>query len=121
MKNPVQSLFGKLGDRITKLGSVWKPGFCLDLFSSFLKSFDFAPRHIIDVGANKGHWTRTALRYFPAVQYTLIEPQNRLKIHIQDLLSAGQHITWINAGAGDRSGTLPFAEAIYSQRYIRKC
>jgi hypothetical protein len=121
MKNPVQSLFGKLGYRITRLGSVWKSGFGLDLFFTFLKSFAFAPRHIIDVGANKGHWTRTALRYAPAAQYTLSEPQDGLKIHIQDLLSAGHHITWIHAGAGERSGTSPFAEAIYSQGYIRKC
>jgi FkbM family methyltransferase len=111
MKNLVQSLFGKLGYRITKLGSVWRPDFGLDSFFNLLKNFDFAPRHIIDVGANKGHWTRTALRYFPASRYTLIEPQDRLKIHIQDLLSPGHKITWVNAGAGDRSGTLPFALA----------
>ncbi len=111
MKNLVQSLFGKLGYRITKLDSVWKPEFGLDSFFPLLKSFGFAPRHIIDVGANHGHWTRTALGYFPNAQYTLIEPQDRLKTHIQDLLTAGHKITWINAGAGDRSGTLAFAVA----------
>jgi FkbM family methyltransferase len=111
MKNLVQSLFGKLGYRVTKLGSVWRPEFGLDAFFTLLNSFDFLPQHIIDVGANKGHWTRTALRYFPNAQYTLIEPQDRLKIHVQDLVGAGRKITWINAGAADRSGTLPFALA----------
>ena len=108
MKNLVQSLFGKLGYRVTKLGSVWKPEFGLDSFFPLLKSFGFAPRHIIDVGANKGHWTRAAIRYFPGAQYTLIEPQDRLKTHIQDLLTAGHKITWINAGAGDTPGNFPF-------------
>jgi FkbM family methyltransferase len=111
MKNLVQSLFGKLGYRITKLNSVWTPDFGLESFFPLLKSFGFAPRHILDVGANHGHWTRTAIRFFPEAQYTLVEPQDHLKMHIQDLLAAGRKIQWINAGAGDTSGTLPFALA----------
>lgn len=111
MKNIIQSLFTKLGYRITKLDSVWKPEFGLHAFFPLLKSFGFSPRHIIDVGANHGHWTRTAIRYFPTAQYTLVEPQDHLKSHIQDLLVAGHKINWINAGAGDQSGTLPFALA----------
>jgi hypothetical protein len=121
MKNLVQSLFGKLAYRITRPDFVWKPEFGLDLFFTLLKSFAFAPRHTMDVGANKCHWTSTAPRYSPAAQYIPIEPQDRLRTHIQDLLSAGHRITSINAGAGDRSGTSPFAEARYSQGYIRKC
>jgi hypothetical protein len=31
-----------------------------------------------------------------------------LKVHIQDLLDRGCRINWINAGAGDRPGELPF-------------
>jgi len=108
MKNLLQSLFGKLGYRITKLDSVWRPDFGLDSFFPLLKDLGFAPRHIIDVGANHGDWTRTALRYFPDAQYTLVEPQDHLKTHIQDLLSAGHKIHWINAGAGDTPGTFPF-------------
>jgi FkbM family methyltransferase len=108
MKNFIQSLFGKLGYRITKRDYVWRPDFGLDSFFPLLKDLGFSPRHILDVGANKGHWTRTALRYFPDAQYTLVEPQDHLKIHIQDLLAAGHKITWINAGAGDTPGTFPF-------------
>lgn len=108
MKNLIQSLFTKLGYRITKRDSVWKPEFGLHAFFPLLRSLGFSPRHIVDVGANHGHWTRTAIRYFPAAQYTLVEPQDRLKIHVQDLLSTGLKITWINAGAGDAPGTFPF-------------
>ena len=108
MKNLIQSLFGKIGYRITKLDSVWTPDFGLESFLPLLKNFGFAPRHILDVGANHGHWTRTALRYFPDAHYTLVEPQDHLKSHIQDLLAAGHKITWINAGAGDTPGIFPF-------------
>jgi FkbM family methyltransferase len=108
MKNLIQSLFAKLGYRITKLDSAWTPDFGLESFFPLLKSLDFAPRHILDVGANHGHWTRTAIRYFPEAQYTLVEPQDQLKSHIQDLLASGYNINWINAGAGDTPGTFPF-------------
>src|SRR5271165_52788 len=108
MKDLIQSLFTKLGYRITKLDSVWKPELGLDAFFPLLQSFGFSPQHIIDVGANHGDWTRTAIRYFPAAQYTLVEPQDHLKSHIQDLVAAGHKITWTSAGAGDKSGTLPF-------------
>src|SRR5271168_3513789 len=111
MKNLLQSLFGKLGYRITKLDSVWRPDFGLDSFFPLLKDLGFAPRRIIDVGANHGHWTRTALRYFPTAHYTLVEPQDHLKADISDLLAQGHKITWINAGASDQPGVLPFAIA----------
>jgi FkbM family methyltransferase len=39
---------------------------------------------------------------------SLLEPQGHLKVHIQDLLDRGCRINWINAGAGDRPGELPF-------------
>ncbi len=107
-KNLIQSIFGKLGYRITKLDSSRKPIFGLDSFFPLLKQFGFAPKHIVDVGANQGKWTRTAIRYFPDAHYTLVEPQDHLKIHIQDLIDRGYKIRWINAGAGDTSGTLPF-------------
>ncbi len=108
MKHLIQSLFGKLGYRLTKIDSIWKPDFGLESFFPLLRSFGFSPRHIVDVGANKGHWTRTSIRYFPDAQYTLVEPQDHLKSHIQDLLTPGHKIQWINAGAGDIPGSFPF-------------
>jgi FkbM family methyltransferase len=45
---------------------------------------------------------------FPDAHYTLVEPQDHLKVHIQDLLDRGCKITWINGGVADLSGTLPF-------------
>ena len=51
---------------------------------------------------------REGHRFFPNAQYTLVEPQDHLKSHIQDLLDLGRKIIWINAGAADQSGILPF-------------
>jgi FkbM family methyltransferase len=48
------------------------------------------------------------LKYFPDAYYTLVEPQDHLRIHVQDLLGRGGKIRWIGTGAGDKPGILPF-------------
>ena len=68
----------------------------------------FAPKHIIDVGANHGNWTRRALKYFPDAYYTLVEPQDHLRTHVQDLLGRDGKIRWIGAVRATEPGTLPF-------------
>jgi FkbM family methyltransferase len=113
LKKLIQSTFNKFGFRIARDGSlnhasVSPPAYGLQPFFSLLKRYGFDPKQIIDVGANKGTWTRTALPFFPEAHYTLVEPQDHLKVHIQDLLDRGCKITWINAGVADQSGTLPF-------------
>jgi len=76
-----------------------------------LKERGFAPKHIVDIGANHGNWSRTALRYFPDAYYTLVEPQDHLRTHVQDLLSRDGKIRWIGAGVGDKPGSLAFTIA----------
>jgi FkbM family methyltransferase len=101
----------KFGYRLVRMEG--RPGAddALSQFLSLLKRQGFNPRHIVDVGANHGNWTRTAVRFFPDAQYTLIEPQDFLKKYIQDLVDHGYKIKWINAGAGDSTGQLPFTLA----------
>jgi FkbM family methyltransferase len=84
-----------------------KPTWGLTQFFPLLKQFGFAPGHIWDVGANRGDWTRAALEYFPAADYTLIEPQDHLKEGIAGEIRAGHRIRWVNAGAGSRPGVFP--------------
>jgi hypothetical protein len=74
------------------------PNLRLDCVFSSLKNLGFAPTHILDVGANRGNWTRAALKYFPDAIYTLVEPQDELRIHIQGLEKRGVRINWIHAG-----------------------
>lgn len=49
-----------------------------DPFFDCLCKLGYRPEHIIDIGANRGNWTRTAMRYFPNSRFTLFEPQGRL-------------------------------------------
>jgi FkbM family methyltransferase len=115
VKNLVQSTLEKFGLRLVRYNSAAQvtappsaPNAGLDCFFAALKHLGFHPKHIVDIGAHRGSWTRKALVYFPEAHYTLVEPQDHLKVHIQDLRARGSKITWINAGAADQSGVLPF-------------
>src|SRR5215831_9588663 len=76
-------------------------------FFRLLRQLGFAPTHIVDVGANRGFWTRAAFKYFRDPVYTLVEPQDHLRSHSQDLVTQGCKLNWVNAGCGDFCGTLP--------------
>ena len=41
-----------------------------------INSYGYAPRKILDIGANKGNWTKEVKCIFPNASYTLIEPTN---------------------------------------------
>lgn len=102
-KTLVQRCFGTVGLRLSRNRSSW------DYFFIAVKALGLAPKHIIDVGANHGNWTRVALKYFPESYYTLIEPQDWLKVHVRDLLDRrDKKIRWIGAGVSDQPGILPF-------------
>jgi len=76
-------------------------------FFHLLRQLGFTPTHIVDVGANRGYWTRAAFKYFRDPVYTLVEPQDHLRSYSQDLVAQGCKLNWINAGCGDFCGTLP--------------
>jgi FkbM family methyltransferase len=112
IKRLTQATLEIFGLRLVRIGTT-PPSVALaedrrNWFFTAIKGLGFRPKHIIDVGAHKGSWTRTAFSFFPEAQYTLLEPQDHLKAHVQDLLDRGCKIKWINAGAADKSGELPF-------------
>ena len=80
----------------------------LGTFYSLLRSIDFNPKHIVDVGANHGTWTREALKMFPDCKYTLIEPQAWMKESITDLLETNPNISFNGVGAGKEKGIFKF-------------
>lgn len=86
----------------------YSKNYLLDTCFHNLKSMGFSPKHIVDVGANHGTWTRETLRHFPDSYYTLIEPQKWLQSSFQDLLDAYPKITFIPAGAGAKAGSFKF-------------
>jgi FkbM family methyltransferase len=108
VKTLIQSFLRPFGLRLARLQAKPQNDYGAGVLFSMLKRFGFSPKHIVDVGANHGYWTRTSLQYFPDAQYTLLEPQKELIVHVQDLVAAGRAIRWINAGASDKSGMLPF-------------
>jgi FkbM family methyltransferase len=110
IKKMIHGSLRKLGYRIVRIGPEEEDGYCSELraFFRMLKQQGFAPAHMLDVGANRGRWTRQAIRFFPDAWYTLVEPQDNLKSYVKDLIEQGYKIRWVNAGAGDIAGKLPF-------------
>ncbi|HEX5423019.1 MAG TPA: FkbM family methyltransferase [Candidatus Acidoferrales bacterium] len=108
-KKLLQTALGQFGYRIVALRETMpRQEFGLTRLFPMLRDLGFAPKHVVDVGANRGYWTRSALNYFPDAEYSLIEPQDELKTYVQDLIDRGCKIRWINAGASDQPGLLPF-------------
>ena len=77
-------------------------------FFECLARLGFEPRHVIDIGANRGNWTRTALRYYPNAFFTLFEPQSDLASEMDDLLLPGSKIKLHNLGLGATTGEMLF-------------
>ena len=78
----------------------------LNNFYSILKSIQYEPIHVLDIGANKGTWTRHMLKFFPNSQYSLFEPQYWMKENVIDILNS--NIKFYPFGMGDKKDTLNF-------------
>jgi FkbM family methyltransferase len=111
MKKLIKNLFQKTGFRIVNNNSndlVKNIPIPLNSFFSMIKEFNFEPKHIVDVGANHGKWTRNALKFFPNAQITMVEPQHWLKDSISDVLNANKNVKLFPYGAGEKEGTFNF-------------
>ncbi|HLA56995.1 MAG TPA: FkbM family methyltransferase [Flavobacterium sp.] len=80
----------------------------LHIFFTNVKAMGFSPKHIVDIGANHGTWTRETLKYFPDAFYTLVEPQEWLQPSFQDLLDNNPKMTFHPVGAGSKPGSFKF-------------
>lgn len=87
------------------------PGYGWDIFFRLLQRHGFAPKCVLDVGANHGRWTREALPFFPEAEFLLVEPQGHLEAEIQDLVRHGYKVRWTTAGVSDQAGVLPLTVA----------
>lgn len=85
-----------------------KPLSRLENFLTLWKRLGDKPSHIVDVGANHGHWTRSVLQYFPDSRYLLVEPQERLNAFMEDL-SNDSRVHLANVGISDEPGVLSLA------------
>lgn len=99
------SLLRKLGFELRRIDSTKRTLSPLEGFLETWAQISVPPKFIVDVGANHGKWTRTALQYFPEAGYLLIEPQDELKKYSEELLGSG-NIRWITAGVGELAGEM---------------
>lgn len=95
----------KLGFELRRIDSVRRTFSPLEEFLKTWTQIGVPPTFIIDVGANHGKWTRTALQYFPRASYLLVEPQEELRKYSEELLGK-TNIRWLTAGVGDQVGEL---------------
>jgi FkbM family methyltransferase len=75
----------------------------------FLKTVNdrgFSPRGIIDVGANRGDWTKLALNLFPKANILMIEPQSEMVAPLEQICREHPNVEFIQAGAGPSPGEL---------------
>jgi FkbM family methyltransferase len=66
----------------------------------------FVPRGFIDVGANRGDWTRMALQVFPNADVIMIEPQIEMVALLEAFCCEKPNISLVKAGAGSEPGQL---------------
>ena len=76
-----------------------------DPFFESLVRRGYTPRHIVDVGANRGNWTRTAIKYFPDAHYSMFEPQEKMREEVRDLLPH-PNVEFHCMGAGPVNATM---------------
>lgn len=71
-----------------------------------LRARGLACQWILDVGANRGDWTRSARAIFPQARFALIEPQIEMKPELDALCNECPGCQWFNAAAGPQTGEI---------------
>ena len=87
-------------------GSADRPVGNVHSFLEDIKARGFIPRGILDVGANRGDWTKMALEVFPSAQSVLVEPQDEMVPYLQSLCAADPRCQFFKCGAGKAEGEL---------------
>jgi len=76
---------------------------------AFLKGIrerGFFPKSILDVGANRGEWSRNAKSIFRRANFFLIEPQMEMKPFLDKFCASSPGSKWFQVGAGAEIGEL---------------
>jgi FkbM family methyltransferase len=114
MKNLAKSVLKKFGFQLRRIstevppaaGSSERPIANIRSFLEDIKARGFMPRGILDVGANRGDWSRMALSIFPGTPIVMIEPQNEMEERLSILCKEIRNGHYIKAGAGQKEGVL---------------
>ncbi len=106
LKSVIKAILRRVGLQPVGAGARPAPPSSLELCLEGLRRVGFEPRCLVDVGANHGNWTRTALRYFPNLTVAMVEPQDWLRSSVADLLDSNRNLHWVVAGASDAESKL---------------
>jgi FkbM family methyltransferase len=112
MKAVLKSLFRSLGLEVRRVhpyvapGTAGRPIAQIRSFLEDVRARGFQPRGIVDVGANRGEWTRLALSVFPATPVLMIEPQEEMEPHLSRLAAKIPACHYVKAAAGREEGEL---------------
>jgi len=77
-------------------------------FLHLINAIGYQPKQVIDIGANRGYWTRDFLKVFPDATITLIEPNVALQTYFQDLLDTQPKLRYLPIGVGKQTGIFRF-------------
>lgn len=91
---------------IAEVGSERRPVGSFKLLLQDLKKRGLICKTILDVGANRGHWSRMAKEVYPDASFYLIEPQIEMKQDLQNFCMQFKDSAYLLAGAGAKKGKL---------------
>lgn len=106
--NPIAIRLGYIRDSHVQQVKELDKNILLSTLFANLKAMGFIPKHIVDIGANHGTWTREVLAHFPDSYYTLLEPQLWLKESFRDILDENPKVHFHPVGAGKQEGYFRF-------------
>lgn len=78
----------------------YRPVGVMEYLLEDLKARGFIPNAIIDVGANKGSWSKSTQFIFPEARFLLIEPQLEMEEPLHKICSQYPQMQYVLAGAG---------------------
>jgi FkbM family methyltransferase len=112
MRAVLQSFFSFIGIEVRRARPAVGPGASerpiarIQSFLEDIKARGFQPRGIIDVGANRGDWTRLARAVFPGTPVLMIEPQDEMEPCLSRLAAEIPACHYVKAAAGRAEGEL---------------
>jgi FkbM family methyltransferase len=87
-------------------GGAHRPLADMELFLQDVRARGFVPNCILDIGANRGDWSRLAGTVFPDAKFLLVEPQQEMESALQEFCRTHKQSSVVMAGAGASNGEL---------------
>lgn len=87
-------------------GTSGRPIGDMELFLQDVRARGFSAQAILDIGANRGDWSRLAGAVFSDAKFLLIEPQPEMDRYLRDFCRSHNGSIFVAAGAGAKDGEL---------------